>query len=272
MSDGSGDSPIEEKDSDIDLILDSLRDPIDRLYKLSTRIRNPTTRFGSSKALRYQKLDRESKVDFLQAVQQFDYDYVSSLFLQYRKLGVLQQSPAPLPPEGEMEGGDDGDAVWEPIRSVLKNYREDVSNNTESFLVRRIVRANICRRQQFAYWTRHREKLSLHTRAYSQEVQVPIETAQVRTNAEAQVTGDLGPVEPMELSVTTATRLQAAHLTIRDDQSTMSVSEYAPSTHVSIDDVDFPAAPRRKGDEKFFECPYCFTICRSELLGPKAWK
>lgn len=39
-----------DEDSDIDLLLDNIRDPIDQLYKLSIWIRNPSSRFASSKA------------------------------------------------------------------------------------------------------------------------------------------------------------------------------------------------------------------------------
>lgn len=39
-----------EPESDMDLLLESVLDPIDRLYKLAVWIRNPATRLTSSKA------------------------------------------------------------------------------------------------------------------------------------------------------------------------------------------------------------------------------
>lgn len=267
---------VGEVDSDIDLFLDSIKDPIDRLYKLSTRIRNPTTRFGSSKAYRYRKIDPDSNCDLLEAFQPFDEDYVSALFLEYRKSSVVQESPAqPAAAEIGVEGeiSTYPDNVWEPIRSVLARYSEDLLKGRENFLVRRLAQANVQRRKQFGYWMRHREKLVLHTRPISQEVQLPVGAIRVSDDAVVQAEGALEQQAPAgDLSVTTATRLQAAHLAMRDDRSTASVSEYAPSTYVSDETPDFPIPPKLEEGQKYFECPYCFTLCPSELSRLKAWK
>jgi hypothetical protein len=269
---------VGEADSDIDLLVDSVRDPIDRLYKLSTRIRNPSTRFASSKAQRYRKIDPESNCDFLKAAEPFDHDYVSTLFLQYRKASALHHAPVVEPPPAPVEDGSEpksdtsDDMVWEPIRSILSGYRDEMLKETESFLVHRLARANSQRRRQFAYWSHHREKLILHTRRFSQEVQVPIATTMPGwENTGPHAVESSAPVFIAE-SVTTATRLQVAQLAVRDDQSTVSYSEYAPSTHASEDAVDFPPPPKRKGNGKYFECPYCFTLCSVGSLGLRAWK
>lgn len=60
-----------DADSDMTLLLDGIRDPIDCLYKLSTWIRNPSFRFASSKMQNYRQIDPETGVDFLQAVERF---------------------------------------------------------------------------------------------------------------------------------------------------------------------------------------------------------
>lgn len=86
-------------ESDVDLLLDGIKDPIDRLYKLSTWIRNPSPRFASLKALHHQQIDSETNVDLLQASEGSDYDYVSSLFLQYRKSRALEEYPTTYPSE-----------------------------------------------------------------------------------------------------------------------------------------------------------------------------
>ena len=267
---------VGEADSDIDLLLDSVRDPIDRLYKLSTRIRNPSTRFASSKAQRYQKVDPESGLDFLKEVEPFDRDYVSALFLQYRKANALRDTPiaecSPSSPNHDPESSLE-DTVWEPIWSVLSIYRDCLSDGTESFLVDRLARANIRRRRQFAYWTHHREKLLLHTHSVAQQARLPTTSPTVALETlELQAAGGSGPVLVPTASITTATCLQAAQLAIRDNQSAVSQSEYAPSSHPGVDVVDFPPPPERKEDEKYFECPYCFTLCPAESLGIKAWR
>ena len=90
---GSDSEPWEDDDdtdeSPIDLLLDGVRDPIDRLYKLSTRVRNPSFRLNSSRAASCQHLDEETGIDFLQVIERADYDHIASLFLQYQKTKAL---------------------------------------------------------------------------------------------------------------------------------------------------------------------------------------
>lgn len=106
----SGNNNTEE--SELDLLLDSVRDPIDRLYKVSTKIRNPSSRLGSSKAANHPQIDEETGVDFLRAVEQADYDHIRSLFLQYQKARALQERDTVEPTNDATEGEDDGDGVW----------------------------------------------------------------------------------------------------------------------------------------------------------------
>ncbi|TVY87978.1 Annexin A1 isoform p37 [Lachnellula willkommii] len=272
LEDISEDETGEEQESDIDLLLDSIRDPIDRLFKVSTRIRNPSSRLGSSKALRHQQFDQDSGIDLLRAVEDFDYDHISSLFLQYRKSRALEEHETVEPSE-DADGKDEANHVWEPFRTVLSQYQNDLSNGTESFLVRRITRANVRRRQQFAYWKQHRDKLAQHTKSFTLNIETREQATPIVVDLQKQ--GNMLVIPGMAIadSVTTASRLNIPQLVDRDDRSTVSVSEYAPSMwKPGREAVDFPAAPKQDSDEKFFECPYCFTLCSTEILAEKAWK
>src|SRR5437016_4228781 len=75
-------------------------------------------------------------------------------------------------------------------------------------------------------------------------------------------------------SVTTATLLQASHnLDVRQEQSAATVSQYAPSNwEAKSEPIAFPPAPKLSLSQKFFECPYCFTICPASISGEAAWK
>jgi len=272
LEDNPEDETAEEQECDIDLLLDSVRDPIDRLFKVSTRIRNPSSRLRSSKALRHEQIDQDSGIDLLRAVESFDHDHVSSLFLQYRKSRALEEHETVEPSE-DTDGKDDANYVWEPIRTVLSQYQNDVLNGTESFLVRRIARANVRRRQQFAYWKQHRDKLAQHTRSFTLNIETREKVSPVLVNPEKQGNELVIPGMAIAETVTTASRLNIPPLVDRDDRSTVSVSEYAPSMwKPGKEVVDFPAAPKRDPGEKFFECPYCFTLCSTETLAKKAWK
>jgi hypothetical protein len=276
MEDESDDTES-EPESDMDILLNNLKDPINRLFKLSVWIRNPATRFASSKALQYQQIDEETNTDLFKVFEDFDYDYISSLFLQYRKHVAMQEKPAfPHTKEKEKES-DEGyitDDVWEPLREVLLQHRKDIISGTESFLVRRIAQANVYRRRQFAYWKRHREKLEQHTTAILQH---PL----TRNLVEAPVHISRGiifdHIDPLSegpaQSITTASRLNVPQRPINEAVSTGSVSEYSPSAwQPSKDTVNFPPPPSVSNTEEFFECPYCFTICSTALLREKAWK
>ncbi|CEJ62662.1 hypothetical protein PMG11_11156 [Penicillium brasilianum] len=266
------DSSDVDAESDIDFLLDDIKDPIDRLFKLSIWIRSPSSRFASSKALRHRQIDPESNVDFLKVVEKFDYDYVSSLFLQYRKSRARTEHPEVCPPD--MKYSDENvDDVWEPIWTVLLQHKLNLLKDTESFLVRRIAFANVRRRQQFSYWKKHRGKLSQHSKAATQIIEVPNDMAPIQRNVDIPAKEASSFMIRPSQSVTTASRLKVPQLDVRDDLSNVSVSEYAPSLwQPGKEIVDFPPAPLLAPNKKFFECPYCFTLCSRKLLNEKAWK
>ncbi|UKZ93390.1 uncharacterized protein TrAFT101_008304 [Trichoderma asperellum] len=270
------DSDIDsESESDIDLLLGSIKDPIDRLYKLAVWIRNPATRLTSSKARNFKQIDPESNVDLFESYENHDYDYVSSLFLEYEKHKALQEAPAveckDKNPVGGDRDADDKDHVWEPIRGVLKLHKERILHCSESYLVRRIARANGRRRQQFAYWKRHQDKLREHASMF---VEAP---ARQLSDAEHIINGLIGETKTV-LSVTTATQLRIPQLAgqeilEKEGVLKLDVSEYAPSAwNPSKDTVSFPLPPKVSTSDNFFECPYCYTICPISLLSEKAWR
>lgn len=159
----SGDEDEDEDELDVDLLLDSVRDPINRLFKMSTKIRNPSTRLGSSRAANYRQVDEETGIDFLQAIKGADQDYVESIFLEHQKFRACQENIPTEAPAGSSGGNDD--EVWEPIRTVLIQERKRERTGAHSYLIGRISQANVRRLQQFAYWAKHRDKLYSHIKA-----------------------------------------------------------------------------------------------------------
>lgn len=232
---------MDDLGSDTDVLLDSVRDPIDRLYKVSTWIRSPSSRFSSAKALHYQEVDPDTQVDLLHAFGPFDIDYVRSVFKHYQK----KQGP-----------------------NVDRDWDED-----QHFLLQRIAESNVRRRRQFAYWRKHREKLSQHSQAVTQRIDLRQSPARMLLDVSNEQTGALKPFAFSAPSITTASHLNVSQLNIKDDKSVVSVSEYAPSLAPPNQEVvDFPPPPKERPGNNFFECPYCFTICPKALLNPRAWK
>ncbi len=260
------------------MLLDDVRDLLDRLYKVSTKIRNPSTRLGLSKALRHKEIDRETDVDLLRAMEPFDRDYIRSLFLQYQRDKVLLEHPTVELSLGDRgnKGCEGDDQIRDPICAIISSQGQD------SYLVLRLARANTRRRQQFAYWKMHREKLIQHTRASvslsgipssGEESALQSQSHQLRRSEGPDNTSGLisTPVPP---SVTTATHLSVLRIEASaEQQSTISVSEYAPSAWQPVRDlVAFPPPPTDKIGDNFFECPYCMTFCPLRTLRDKAWK
>lgn len=275
------DNDFEGDESEIDLLLDGIRDPISRLFRVSTKIRNPSTRIISSKAALFQKIDEETGVDFLQVISKEDYDYVRSVFMEHQKHKACQEHEHKAPPE-QSTTGDDQDEIWEPIRTVLLNER----TGTDSFLIGRIAQANTYRRRQFAQWAQHRNKLHFHTKAAlsAKASEGGLGNSGGLGDLPAADLAQVGELRPQVAaarwaavpSVTTVTNLDLSRLEAMDERSTRTVSEYAPSNwQPSRDVVEFPSAPKMSGKtpfDEFFECPYCFTLCPRKMLADKAWK
>ena len=113
-------APQELEEPLAEIALDNIRDTIDRLYRLSFRIRNPPTRLGFLKAKR-ERLIAEDGTDLTELVQAIDLKHVGDLMAKHLK----------MPPE------------------EIRNH----------FLVQRLAKANTTRRQQFGLWRRHRLKV-----------------------------------------------------------------------------------------------------------------
>ncbi|KAM0264246.1 hypothetical protein ACHAQJ_000734 [Trichoderma viride] len=262
-----------EMGSDMELLLDSIKDPIDRLYKLAVWIRNPATRLASSRARNFKQVDEESNVDLFESFENYDYDYVSSLFLEYEKHKAIQENPTVEHNDAVGDDGDvdDKDQVWEPIRKILNQNKDKISNGAESYLVGRIALANGHRRRQFAYWRKHKDKLREHA---SVIMEAP---AHKRLSAIHIVNGQIGEIKT-SLSVTTATQLRLLQATgkeifEKEGELKLDASEYAPSAwDPSKDIVSFPSPPKISETDNFFECPYCYTICPVSVLSEKAWR
>lgn len=203
-------------------------------------------------------------------LKQFDYDYVSNLFLQYRKSKACGDHPTEAPKLQDRVVDDSSDCVWEPIRSVLAQHTVELSTGTESVLVKRMAQANTRRRRQWAYWRHHRDKLARHAEAALQPIEGNIDKGISPPLLPAfHVPGNHGatPRATAANSVTTVSRLVIPQLTVWDNQSSVSISEYAASTWQPGKEVlKFPTPPKHEAGQKFFECPYCFTLCSTAQL------
>jgi hypothetical protein len=248
------DKSSQEGESTLDLLVESIHDPINRLYRTSIWIRNPSSRFASSKALRHQQIDEDTGLDLLTAYGPFDRDFVSSLFSHWKPTAEssVQRDPIHHTRKGkEKVATDDGMPFVHPA----------------DYLIQRLTRANYRRRQQFSYWKRHREKAHLHAKSSAPAI-LPAASTLDQHVTSSEMKG------PLAHSVTTATLLKSQHIpSFRDDITVGSLSIYAPSYRSgTAEQISFPAPPKVAPNQKYFECPYCFTICPSKMSKPEAWR
>jgi hypothetical protein len=265
-------------DSDMDLLLDSIKEPIDCLYKLSTRIRNPAIRFESIKAQNHQQVDEDTRVDLFDAFENFDYGHISSLFRQYRKLenshrGDLDHDTE-IPTTERPEGGPH--KIDDDFHASSSQNQARLSESSEA-LIRRFSRANVRRRQQFAYWKKHQSNLHKRTQRFTDATRLLRFSEEEATTDQARTGDRIIPVLKVAgfsaESVTTATNINPLKVDLTDDNSTTSISEYIPSAwEPSKDVLQFPDPPLHPSVDKFFECPVCATICSTDVLRPRAWR
>ncbi|KAF3913587.1 hypothetical protein ABW20_dc0108486 [Dactylellina cionopaga] len=141
--DGWKDDSDGEIESDMELLLESVRDPIDRLYKLSTLIRNPSSRFASSKAHSHKQIDAETGVDLLEVIEAYEVDFVRSVFLQYRTSKTQEEEPE------QTQDGEVREVDAEELDSP--GGKRVTLAASETFLIHRLARANVHRRQPISF-------------------------------------------------------------------------------------------------------------------------
>lgn len=142
-SEGDESDQSQQQDSISTIVLENARLIIDRLYKLSFRIRSPATRFGFSKAGEYCEIDAETGVDVMKGYAFFDLRHVTEIVGQYQRR-----------PKEEYE---------------------------DHYLVRRLAEGNTHRRRQFGQWGRQKLKLESADKMFLQTIenQVNIQAAPV---------------------------------------------------------------------------------------------
>ncbi|KAF1839078.1 hypothetical protein BDW02DRAFT_585440 [Decorospora gaudefroyi] len=252
--DGSFFSENEDEDdagearSELKMRFEEMVDIVDNLYKLGVRIRTPTIRSRSFKAVSYAPKDPETGIDVLGAYAAFDLQHVQELLSHLR--------------QPYLTDGQDG----------------------QDFLTVRLSAAVTLRRRHFKYWKRHRDKLGAaathdeplstvlpvadgpnppsHNDALETQVVSPIVTA--LKEAASQKTGR---------TLMSGTEATHHHQSLDEMVDTKSVTSYA----VTVKDiygrgVNLPAPPKTANGDKDFECPYCYIICPARYGRGRPWR
>ena len=214
------------------VLLDSIVSTVDRLYRVSFRIRNPAMRLGLSKARTHREVDEETNVDLFDRYRQADLHHLQELFSQY--------------------------------------HRSSPKDHDGHYLVQRLATANTRRRQQFKYWRKRNAKSKRSNLPMQHRVIHNMPTH--RTPQVGETGEVLGMAQPTQSLPSTATRLDATKIDLEDGGSVISTSTYiVTNNEVEGDRVSIAPPPKQLFSAKEFECPYCFTLCPRKLLSEKSW-
>lgn len=213
--------------------LDGAIATIDRLYRVSFKIRNPAMRIGLSKARSYREVDESTGVDLIDQYTKVDLRHLQELFSSFHQ-------------------------------ASLKDHQSH-------YLVQRLAKANTRRRQQFRYWRKRKAKFQrIHEPNLVNETDNAAAQGILQKGAPLDMT-DTPQVAPSQPS--TATKLEVTKLKLEDDRSVISTSTYAIMANDNDGDgPSIPQPPKKYSGAKEFECPYCFTMCPGKMLAKKAWK
>ena len=140
----------------------------------------------------------------------------------------------------------------------------------------RLSVANTRRRQQFGYWRQHHQRMTqVSTRERQDNGPIRVSTTpsqtEPRNTLEQRDPTNVAPTVAVP-SATTATHLTATRIRLDDQDSVISISTYAGSEQGTDEAQDFPEPPKSFHGLKYFQCPYCYTLCSGSHLEKKAWR
>jgi hypothetical protein len=227
-----GDDYADEDEDDVRLCIQEAADILDRLFRIASKVRSPATRTVSSKALKFQLPDPASGVDLFDQYTTFDQGHVQEMF---RHNGI------------------------------------DLNASNVTYLVDRMSRAITTRRRILAHGKRHRSKV-----AYAAQTNQTQPKVEPRHNKQEGVT-HLAQIPRLAVSAaglsnpTTATFLDP-NKAILDAKSNVSESVYAPTARGTDNEAAEVPPPPDIGNDRYFECPYCFFLCSKEYTRDKSWR
>ena len=250
QSSGSSEDGDQFSGTELDMRYAQMIDINDNLYRLSIRIRSPTSRTRGLKAVTYQERDKDTGVDVLEQYAIFDRKYLEDALRDLRK------------------------------------ERGSAESDSDPLLIR-LSSAISRRRQQLKYWRRHRAKLSSNTPTQNDPVpeivgaEAIVQEQVILNNnlAPQPITGtgglsafksDFAP-KSVAFSGTEAT---VHHKTLDEAFDAVSVTSIATTAKdLGGNEVDVPPPPAIAVHGRDFECPYCFAICPARYGDTqRAWR
>ncbi|KAI0102119.1 hypothetical protein GGR51DRAFT_574262 [Nemania sp. FL0031] len=231
---------------EVEFRFQSLKDRLEALYSLATRIRNPRNRSSRTIDELYEHIpatDREAHIHELEELETNEISYIL-------RQDILQN------PDGFRE--DD-----------LLRYTSQTG-----WLVRRAGRANSRRKQQLLYWKDHPIRLAQHIQSHDRKDATEIVPIKQDIDRNREIIPTTPPSEPNPTTSSLATSAtELAGLKPEDLKSAISTqSRISTVIDVRSKTLNWPPPPKTIDDGEYFECPYCRTICPARYLQKGAWE
>jgi hypothetical protein len=234
-----------ESKSELKQRVASIHDILSDLYKLSFKLRNPSTKPRQSKSSVYAEIDRETGVELFSEYQKFDRLYVTELFRQLRM-------------DSQNCAGDD------------------------EYLIHRLSCAITFRRRQFRYWRRHGSKLAQDHSISDSQSQRPHRSSEHGTTRDPEQllkdahkklirANDIPTI--VSRSIFSGTEATTYDKQLDDLLETQSIISYATTAYdMNGKSVSLPAPPAVASKGNGFVCPYCTILCPSKHGSGRAWR
>lgn len=229
---------------ELSVLLSSIKDILNSLYKLSYHIRNASTR-DTTRSMLHAEVDDDTGIDLFDCYINIDRGHIKELLVQMRR-----ESGALAPQQLELNISFSGQ---------------------DRVLTERLVTTMNYRRRMLRYWRRHAQKMTQAqqmTELNAQELPEPAQVGSTVDKAPAAAK-DIGrtalPVQAPGLAAGTILSMtDATFFTHRiDEQVDMQsiVSYVSAATDASNEQGTLPPPPRPDLGSSEFMCSYCAIVC-----------
>lgn len=230
----------------------SLRERLDALYSLATRIRNPKNRPSRTNDHLYKHIPEKDRLAYISNREEVEANIVSYILRQHIAEGITRK---------EIE------AIHElPYKEIISLY-----TSPSSWIIRRTGKANARRKQQLLYWRDHALRLGQNRKRPTQSVRPSTIEQNIPPTPVVEPPADAGPQLIPPSLATSASKLPVVK---PDDLKSVISHQSRLSTVISVKDgeLNWPPPPVVPRGNRFFECPYCRTLCPVAYLEQSAWK
>lgn len=242
-------------DQELPYRLSALKENIDALYSLAIKIRNPASRPMRSTKELYKHLPEHIRQNLISERESIEINVVKY---------ILKQETLRLTDEQGLHYNED---------TVLEFLAES------NWLVSRIGCANARRKQQFAYWREHTDRMGAVERVstnFSMRLKGLLDGRSSNTGVHlADRSRSFEGSQHLSLAHSGATSVTRLNSQVIKNFDTKSVLSHQSSASIvrghNGEQLAWPSPPKLNGVENFFQCDFCREFCPRSYATEEAW-